>query len=287
MEAVLANILLRKRLLHKIVGDEAWERARNHGWVSDDFEAFQRKRHGWKVEAVKALRAWWARRADRVIVPSRYLARWVSKWGVLPNKVITVHNAVHAIRVRPAALPLTTTMNIATAGRLVSLKRVDNVMIALAPLQGVGFVIVGDGPELQRLRALAINLRMDDRVYFAGARARRETLELMAACDVFVLNSIHEGFPHVVLEAMALGLPVIATAVGGNLELIEDGLNGRLIPSMDVEALRRALADLLSTPSERRRLARGARESARAFDPTRMVDETITLLASEMTVPCR
>jgi glycosyltransferase involved in cell wall biosynthesis len=75
-------------------------------------------------------------------------------------------------------------------------------------------VIVGDGPERARLEALAQTNQVIDRVYFAGQRSKAETFGLMAGCDLFVLNSTYEGFPHVVLEAMSVGLPVVATAVG-------------------------------------------------------------------------
>jgi hypothetical protein len=76
MEAVLMKLLLRKPMVQKIVGDLAWERATNQGWVRDSFEHFQTTRYSLKVEALKALRTWWTRKADKVIFPSRYLARW-------------------------------------------------------------------------------------------------------------------------------------------------------------------------------------------------------------------
>ena len=74
-----------------------------------------------------------------------------------------------------------------------------------------------------------LDRQLSDRVYFAGQRNKEETFALMAACDLFVLNSSYEGFPHVVLEAMCAGLPVVATEVGGTPELVRDGENGLLI----------------------------------------------------------
>ena len=87
LEAGLANQWLRKPLVQKVVGDVAWEQATNQGWVGDSFEAFQQRRYGLKVEALKALRISWTRRADRLIVPSRYLARWVTRWGIPGDKI--------------------------------------------------------------------------------------------------------------------------------------------------------------------------------------------------------
>ena len=94
IEAVLANLWLGKPMVQKVVGDLAWERATNRDWVQDSFEEFQKQRYGLKVESLKALRAWWTRRASRVIVPSRYLAGWVMRWGVPGEKITVIYNAV-------------------------------------------------------------------------------------------------------------------------------------------------------------------------------------------------
>jgi glycosyltransferase involved in cell wall biosynthesis len=119
---------------------------------------------------------------------------------------------------------------------------------------------------------------LTDRVYFAGRLRQVETLALMAACDLFVLNSTYEGLPHVVLEAMSLGLPVVATAVGGTPELVQDGKNGRLIAPQDDDALHVVLSELLSTPLERQQLAVGARQSLVLFSVDAMVEATAAVL---------
>ena len=103
---------------------------------------------------------------------------------------------------------------------------------------------------------------------------------MMAACDVLVLNSIHEGFPHVILEAMGLGLPVVATAVGGIPEILRDGENGRLVPPSDDKALFDALWSLISSRSERERLSAGALRTVERFSFQRMVEMTEAVLRS-------
>jgi glycosyltransferase involved in cell wall biosynthesis len=104
----------------------------------------------------------------------------------------------------------------------------------------------------------------------------------MAAGDLFVLNSTYEGLPHVVLEAMSLGLPVVATAVGGTPELVQDGKNGRLIAPQDDDALHMVLTELLSTPLERQRLAVGAKQTLASFSVEAMVEATAGILHEVM-----
>jgi glycosyltransferase involved in cell wall biosynthesis len=140
-------------------------------------------------------------------------------------------------------------------------------------------VVVGDGPERERLERLALENHVADRIFFAGQRSKEETFGLMTACDVFVLNSTYEGFPHVVLEAMCAGLPVIATAVGGTPELVRDGQNGLLIAPDSNGALSTILKKLASSSSERQRLAAGARQTAQLFQPLEMLDKTETVLS--------
>jgi glycosyltransferase involved in cell wall biosynthesis len=145
---------------------------------------------------------------------------------------------------------------------------------ALAEIDGAGLVVVGDGPERSRLEDLVRATRLTDRIYFAGQRSKEETLGLMTACDVFVLNSTYEGFPHVVLEAMCAGLPVVATAVGGTPELVRDGENGLLISSHANGALASTLRKLLSCSEERQRLVAGARETTQRFRRSAMIEAT-------------
>jgi len=280
LEAVVANFFLRKPMVHKIVGDWAWERATNKRWVADTFEEFQKCRHGLKVEALKTLRGFCARRADVMIVPSYYLARAVANWGVTESKTVVVYNAVDLPAPSSCAIPLSTRFKLVTAGRLVPWKQVDQLIEALAGCGEAGLVIVGDGPERCRLEKFVRDRQLVDRVYFAGQRTKEETLALMAACDLFVLNSTYEGFPHVVLEAMCAGLPIIATAVGGTPELVHDGENGILISPNYNSALAKAIVQLVCSAEERRRLAAGAQQTLRRFQRSTMIERTEAVLAS-------
>jgi len=257
-ETAIANKFLQKPLVMKIVGDEAWERSVRKGWTKDNFEDFQQRRQSWQAELLKRHRSWVVRQADKVIVPSQYLANWVVKWGVPAEKVVVIYNAVEIPdSIEPLPVPLKTPIKAITVGRLVPWKRVNRLLEALEKIPELGLVVVGDGPERPRLERMAQDLGVSDRVYFAGQRSKRETIGLMAACDFFVLNSTYEGLPHVVLEAMALGLPVVATAVGGIPEVVRDGETGVLVSPED-RMLESTLLTLVSNKEMKQQLGERA-----------------------------
>jgi glycosyltransferase involved in cell wall biosynthesis len=279
LESTLANGWLRKPLAMKVVGDLAWERARNRGWTTDGFEEFQARHHSGRVALMKWLRSWWTRRAQRVVVPSRYLARTVAGWGVPGERIEIIYNAVRAPVTRtPLKLSLSSSVKVITAGRLISAKNVEGILEAIVGIPEAGLVILGDGPERPRLESLVERLGIGSRVHFAGRRDFEETHGFLAASDLFVLNSIYEGLPHVALEAMAHGLPVVATAVGGTPEVVEDGVNGRLVPPNDPQKLREVLGEVVRNSELRRRLGEGVRQRAAAFSPTKMIEQTEALL---------
>jgi glycosyltransferase involved in cell wall biosynthesis len=289
LEAVVAGAGSGRPMLQKVVGDLAWERGRVMGWVSDGFDTFQAKRYPGRVGALQRLRSFWTRRADTVLVPSHYLAGTVRGWGVDPARIRVIYNAVEALPgLRPAPRPLPTPFTVCTVARLVPWKHVDRIIQVLAPWPDAGLVVVGDGPDRAALEARARELGSADRVHFAGQRDKRGVQELLSACDAFVLNSSYEGLPHIVVEAMQLGVPVVATAVGGTPEVVRDGHTGLLVPVGDDAALGRALGALRDDPALRTRLAAGARAAAaRAHGFDAMVDRTEALLRSLATPPAR
>jgi glycosyltransferase involved in cell wall biosynthesis len=249
--------------------------------VNDTFEEFQQKPgYGLKVKLMKALRSFCARQADAVIVPSKFLARTVANWGLPEAKLKVIYNAVESPSRTSSNIPLETRFKVVTVGRLVPWKQIDHLIGALAEIADVGLVVVGDGPERGRLEKLAQTNHVSDRVYFAGQRSKAETFALMTGCDLFVLNSSYEGFPHVVLEAMTAGLPVVATAVGGTPELVRNGENGVLIAPNANGALSKTLIQLLVSSEERQRLTVGAQKTMRQFRRSAMIESTEAALQS-------
>ncbi len=125
-------------------------------------------------------------------------------------------------------------------------------------------LIVGEGVEGEAIRAEIARLGLEKQVRMLGVR--RDVPRLLAAADVFVLTSDREGLPIAVLEAMAAGKPVIATAVGNLPDVVRDGENGRLVPPGDREALEVALIELLGDASRASQMGAAARETARGYD---------------------
>ena len=105
-----------------------------------------------------------------------------------------------------------------------------------------------------------------------------KVLEYLAAADVFVLNTAYEGFSHLILEAMALGVPIVTTDSGGNPELIEDGKEGFLIKFNDKEALKSKILDVLSNPILAQKFSENAKKKSSEFSKERMIKETVKIL---------
>ena len=148
-----------------------------------------------------------------------------------------------------------------SVGRLVHQKGLDLAMHALAGLKDKEWewVIVGDGPQIGVLKSLAKELGIDDRIVFSGWQSRQQLNEHYGRSNLFLFPSRHEGMPNAVLEAMASGLPVIASRIAGNEELVVNNETGLLVPSENIETLREALEKLLNDAPIRKQMGEASR----------------------------
>jgi colanic acid/amylovoran biosynthesis glycosyltransferase len=150
-------------------------------------------------------------------------------------------------------------LQVIAVGRLSPEKGQTGLLDAIAMLRdrgtGVALTVVGDGPEGASLQAHVDHLGIGALVRFVGRQDERTTLASIAAADVLVLPSFMEGLPVVLMEAMALGVPVVATRVAGIPELVRDGVSGLLFDPADWAALAEAIAKLAADPMLRERLA--------------------------------
>jgi glycosyltransferase involved in cell wall biosynthesis len=198
--------------------------------------------------------------AHRVVANSRAAADRLARERVPHGKIAVVPNGVDLDAFQPRALPARL-RRVVTVANLRTEKAHDVLFEAAAALLArrpdAEFWIVGGGARYDELTALAARLGIDARTRFFGHRD--DVPALLAESDVFVLPSRSEAFPGGLIEAMAAGLPVIATAVGGNLELIRHGTTGLLVPPGDPGALAAALHGLLESPGTAAELGRAAR----------------------------
>ncbi len=216
--------LRHKKFVVKVVGDYAWEQGQVLQLVSDDIDSFQNKDYGGKVGRLKRIERQTVLRADRVITPSEYLRRMVTGWGVPEDKVMVVYNSVAVSTVAPAAKP-TGEQWLVSVARLTPWKGFPALIEALAIFlphrPQLKLKIIGTGPELQKLQSLVQTKGLAASVGFLGNMPRKEALSYVKAADIFILNSGYEGLSHVILEAQALGITVLASKKGGNVELLD------------------------------------------------------------------
>jgi glycosyltransferase involved in cell wall biosynthesis len=162
---------------------------------------------------------------------------------------------------------------ILSVGRVVYQKGFDLAAQALAGLKELPWEwrIAGDGPQMVTLQQLVRDLGLRERVYFLGWQDSTRLKRCYAAANLFLFPSRHEGMPNAVLEAMASGLPVVATRIAGNEELVVDGETGALVAAEDVESLREALRPMLERAALRERMGRASRRRVqRSFSWTKV-----------------
>jgi L-malate glycosyltransferase len=259
-ENVLAALLARRCRIPLLVHTR-------HG-APEPFRGWSHLKHG-AVGVLDYVAARFA--ADRVISVSNELRDRLVRH--LPaEKVVTIANGIDTDEVfshltkseaqRRLGLPEGAKV-VGYAGRLVPIKRLDIFLQAAKQMStadpSVQFVIAGDGPDAARLRALARELGLDDRVRFLGYRA--DIYDAFRAMDVFILCSDHEGLPISLLEAMYLGVPVVARPVGGIPEMIQDGVTGILLRAPDPDCLADACLRLLAHVGFRERVAMAATQA--------------------------
>ena len=211
-----------------------------------------------------------------IVVNSENVGTYIAEHYAAPReRMRVIYNAIDTERFRPARTNATAVPSlgpIVTVGRLVAQKNLDLFLRAaqrlVSDIPGVRFVIVGDGPLRAALEAQAAQLGIADHVVFTGERADVEAV--LQGASLFWLTSLWEGLPNVVLEALASGVPAVATDVGGTRELIRSGVDGFIVASDDLDGLVRHSRQLLSDTAMRHRFQLAARARAEEFSVTQM-----------------
>lgn len=233
-----------------------------------------------------------ARFKDKIIcVSANDKKLWLEYGAAEESKLIVIHNGINIDKIsfleREEALKKLSIIN----SRLSMKARIVGTIANFYPEKGLSylikaakimnknamapeaiFVVIGEGREREMLEGMIKERNLENRFFLVGAVP--EAAKYLKAFDVFVLPSIKEGFPYVLLEAMTAGLPIVSSLVGGTPEIIKNGEDGFLILSKNPKILAERIADILDNPELAEKLSRNAREKVREFGVEKMVEET-------------
>lgn len=202
-----------------------------------------------------------------------------------PNKSIyLLKNVVDTRQFRPTPTSKSESIiHLLSVGRLIELKRQDLILQVVAELHRDGLPIrariVGEGPLHSELEKLASTLGVSEWVEFTGLR--QDMVDIYNEADIFISTSDYEGTPNVLLEAMACGLPVVATRAGGSADVVREGETGYLVPIGDVKNLRECVQKLVEDELSRKQMGREAREHiVDSFSLNRLYNDMMAIYKS-------
>ena len=211
------------------------------------------------------------RMADCIVTNAEAVRNRLTNEGYAAEKIVVIHNGIELTRYarKPGELGLhrelgvpSNTQLVAVFARLNELKGIEYFLRAAAGLierfRNVRFLIVGDGASRPELERYAERLGLNKHVVFLGFRL--DVPVLLSEISVSVLPTLSEGLSNSLLEAMAASVPVVATRVGGNPEVVQGGVTGLLVPPRDAEALARAIGQFLEDPCLRKKFGLAGRE---------------------------
>ena len=278
----IAAAVARAPTVLKLTSDPVFERSLRWGLSGPDLGAFQQL-DGVRIGALRRARDLALARARHILVPSRALRELVLSWGIPDEKVTVLPNPVspppldgrEALRRRHGFDGPT----LVFAGRLVPQKGIETALEAVRRNPDVTLLLAGEGPHHEHLVGEARALAVAERARFLGPLPRETAFELLRAADAALLPSRWENFPHMAVEALAVGTPVIASDAGGVTEILRDGWNGLVVPRGDPDALSDAIRRYLDDEELQRRLRAEAVSSVAQFAPAAIYPRLEQLLS--------
>ncbi|KKW35521.1 MAG: Second mannosyl transferase [Candidatus Giovannonibacteria bacterium GW2011_GWA2_53_7] len=265
-----------------------------HGW------AFNEERTDTERILIATLHWLTIHLTHRTIAVSRKTREQIARTPFVWHKINVIHNGVGTIELLPKGEALTELLGKEAERLLKTNPLVIGIIAELHKNQGLNYaleglslllkqtdqpilcIVIGEGEERASLETLRNKLGLGEHVFFAGSHT--EGARLLSAFDIFLLPPITEAFPYALLEAGKAGLPIIATAVGGIPEVIDDMQSGILIQSKNPGEIARALAYLISNPDKREQLGQNIATRIRdRFSVEQMIEETLKLYASKNT----
>ena len=288
LTGLIIKKIFRKKLVTRFVGDSAWEKSSVRRLIDDDIMTFQEKKYSWEIERWKKARKKILINSDKVIVASNFLKRVASKIGLPEEKIKVIYNSIDFMKIKPSLSKeeLKDKMDLKgkillTVARLTPWKGID-LLIEIMPdlirnYGEINLIVVGCGPELKNLKELARKLKIGQSVIFTGKIDHQRINDYMSIADVFLLNTNYEGMSHLLLEAMAAGLPIITTPAGGNPETIENNKTGLLVKFQSKKEWIEAIKKILDNSNLAEKFIRSAKDNLTRFDWNNLIKETINV----------
>ncbi len=270
-------------LVLRLAGDYAWEQARGRLGVIESIDDFQSKKYGPKVQLLRFIQKFVARRANKVVTPSYYFGSIISGWGVsdsklsviyngikIPEKIISKEEAIKNLEISENAF------SIVSAGRLVPWKGFKNLIDVVSEIKkeekSVELFIIGDGPDYEKLVDYINEKEVSDFIKIVGSVDREKVMEYLSACDVFALNTSFESFSFQIVEAMSVGAPVVATNIGNLPEIVKGEESGLLLEPDNKNEWKKAFLDLINSEHKRQSLGQEGKKRSLDFSISKTMD---------------
>lgn len=293
LPALVVSLITRKPFMVRLGGDYAWEQGQQRFSLKETLDEYTQNRSTAPrmVKFLAAVQSFVVQRAWKIIAPSDYLKSIIETWGVDSSRVEVIYSAlfpleIHTVKAAIRERLLYSGTVVATVGRLVPWKGFDELIDVIADLRkdipDIMLVIIGGGPMRKQLNKKIIDLKLEGRVRMVGKLSKDALGAAIKGADLFVLNTSYEGFSHQLLEVMDLGVPIITTRVGGNPELISDGVSGVLVPVHDTSELSKSIKHLLNNKPLQLRLIQNARVRTKDFNQDVVVAQFADILHSEL-----
>jgi glycosyltransferase involved in cell wall biosynthesis len=291
----IVSLVARKPFLVRLGGDYAWEQGQQRFGLDATLDEYTKspKTAPFLVRVLAFIQSFIVKRASLVIAPSEYLKGIIATWGVDPSKIRVIYSALFPLEVNVPKAVIREQLEykgtvITTVGRLVPWKGFSELIDVVAQLKDeipdISLVIIGDGPLDAELKNKVAQLQLEDRVRLVGRLGKDALGAAIKGSDLFVLNTSYEGLSHQLLEVMDLGVPIVTTNVGGNPELITDGISGVLVEVGDSEGLASAIKQVAANESTQIRLTQNARIRIQDFSQDAVVAKLAELLHTEIVV---
>ena len=297
---LVKKILFRKKLIIRFVGDSAWEYyiVKSQNPEPYNIFDFENQKYGFKIEFRKWLRKKILMSADTVVVPSEFIKKIAVEIGVAENKIKIIYNSVDFLFDEKERRELENInknfrekeLNFKEKGiYLVSISRLvkwkgQECLIEIMPdlIKKYGSVflfIIGEGPEFENLKIKTSNFKLEDNVFLTGKLEHKNVFKYLKCADVFILNTAYEGLSHTLLEVMKVGVPIIASNVCSNPELIENGKNGFLTEYNNKKEIIDAVCKIIENPELKQKFARESKKRLEDFNFENLVKKTMDVLS--------